>query len=175
MAKLHSNLLKILLQQGHMELSNSFHYLQVSYWAAINKYPGTSAYFRYQYQEETGHALSFFDYIDKRSEYVIMSPAEHPKNDFANPVEVFQLYYDREYNNDMNINNIAIEAQKQQDWRTMSFMNYFLQEQLKEVALAEELLAKAKAYTTNPGLYYEFDKELKGLIPNLTPNLVKPQ
>lgn len=174
MAKLQGNLLKILMQQGHIELSNSFHYLQISYWASRKNYPGTAAYFRYQYQEETGHALSFFDYIDRRSEYVIMNPCDTPKGDFVDQVDVFQIYYDREAKNEININNIAIEAQKNQDWSTLSFLNPFLQEQVREVAVAEELLAKAKAYATNPGLYYEFDKELKGLIPTMA-SVIKPQ
>ena len=166
MAKLQESLYKLLLKQGHIELSNSFYYLQMCYWASDKHFPGTAAYFKYQYEEETSHALAFFNFIDKRSQFVKLDVLEHPKGTFETATDIFQTYYDRESANGFYINQLAIEAQKCQDWSTVSFLKTFLDDQIGEVAQAEELLAKAKAYSSSPGLFYEFDKELKSYIPS---------
>lgn len=166
MAKVPETLYKLLLKQGHIELSNSFYYLQMCYWASDKHFPGTSAYFKYQYEEETSHALAFFNFIDRRSNFVKLDVLEHPKGTFETPIDIFQTYFDRESSNGHYINQLAIEAQKCQDWSTISFLKTFLDDQIGEIAQAEELLVKAKAYHSNPGLFYEFDKELKSYIPS---------
>jgi len=170
MARLPENMTKILLRQGHLELSNSINYLQIAYWASRKNFPGTAAYFRFQYHEETTHALSFFDYLDRRSEFVNLEHNDKPKGEYKSPVDVFQIYYDREYFNTNSISNIVTEANKCNDWPTVAFLKEFLDEQLREVAIAEELLAKATAYASNPALYYEFDKELKSYLPTANPS-----
>jgi len=166
MAKLPDALYKLLLRQGHIELTNSFYYLQMCYWASDKHFPGTSAYFKYQYEEETSHALTFFNFVDKRSHFVQLDALEPLKTNFTSAVDIFQLYFERESANAEHINQLAIEAQKHQDWSTVSFLKNFLDDQISEVAQAEEFLVKAKAYSSTPGLFYEFDKELKSYIPS---------
>lgn len=160
MRKLPESLYKNLLKQGHVELQSSLLYLQCSYWASHKQFPGTAGFFRAEAHQEMNHAMLFFDYIEKRSNLVKITGVDNVDAPWENPADLFKTYLDNEVINNKFINDLATEAQHANDWNTITFLRTFLDIQLQDSAKAQELYAKAKAYSQNPSLFYEFDKEL---------------
>jgi ferritin len=171
MRKLPESLYRNLLKQGHIELQSSILYLQASYWASHQKLPGTASFFRAEAQGEMSHAMLFFNYIEKRSNYVKIDGIGPINPQWDKPADLFKTYLDNEVENTKYINDLSTESQHVNDWNTITFLRAFLDSQLEDSSKADELYEKAKTYSQNPSLYYEFDRELGQAKPKPPTNL----
>lgn len=75
-------------------------------------------------------------------------------------LDVFTLFYDMEKENLRRLEEASKLAHGEKDVLTIEFLGKFLREQLDSVNEAEELLQKAKFYSSIPGLFYHLDHEL---------------
>ena len=62
------------------------------------------------------------------------------------------------------INEIYLEAQKVNDFRTMQFLNWFIKEQGEEETNAHDLITKMELFGTDPKGLYMLDNELKARV-----------
>ena len=57
------------------------------------------------------------------------------------------------------INGIYAAADEVKDYRTMNFLNWFIEEQLEEEAAAEDMITKMKLFGSDPKGLYGLDRE----------------
>jgi ferritin len=105
--------------------------------------PQMAAFFYEQALEERGHAMMMVQYLlDTDSEVVIPAVAA-PRAAFADVVEPVQLALDQERTVTEQINGLLRIAREENDFASEQFMQWFIKEQVEEVATMSDLLAVA--------------------------------
>jgi ferritin len=161
----------LLNDQLNKELFSGYLYLSIeAYFESINL-PGFAHWFRVQAQEERDHALLFFEFINRVNGRVKLMPIEGPKVEFASIMEALEASLAHEQFVTNSINNIVEAARQEKDYKTDSFLKWFIDEQVEEEENAENNIRRyervendgkgilmldtefaARVYTPAPGL-----------------------
>lgn len=126
-------------QIGH-EFSASYQYIAVSTWCDAEALPEMSKYFAKQADEERAHAMKMVQFLGDTNRTVIFAALEAPRSDFKSVEEIVKLAYDQEVMVTDQIKAIYDAAAQNNDRVTQNFMQYFLEEQVEEVASMDTLL-----------------------------------
>ncbi len=126
-------------QVGH-EFAASYQYIAVSTWCDAEALPETAKYFAQQADEERMHALKMVQFLNDTGRTVEFPAVPAPQSSFASVEEVFQLSYDQEVKVTDQIKAIYDAAADNNDRVTQNFMQWFLEEQVEEVASMDTLL-----------------------------------
>ncbi len=96
--------------------------------------------FRAQHREELEHAYKIIDYLQQVGGSVKLRAVEVPRDDYANLEAVVQAALDSEQNVTRCIFDLVRLAEEEHDPATRSFLNWFVDEQVEEVASMTDLL-----------------------------------
>ena len=136
------------------------YYLSMSAWFYAKDLDGIANYFRVQSKEEMMHADKMFDYlVDVGAESVVGEIAK-PPHEFGDAKEIFERAFEHEKIVTKSIFNILKNANDEGDFATVSFLQWFVNEQVEEEANASQLVTKIKMVSENPSALYLFDQEL---------------
>ena len=127
------------LQVGH-EFAASYQYTAVSTWCDAEALPEMAKYFARQADEERMHALKMVQFLNDTGQTVNFPALGAPQSDFASAEAVFQLSYDQEVKVTDQIKAIYDAAAEHNDRVTQNFLQWFLEEQVEEVASMDTLL-----------------------------------
>lgn len=136
------------------------YYLSMSAWFSAQDLDGIANYFRVQSKEELMHADKMLDYMINVGAEIILGGIEKPPYQFENATEIFQKALDHEKLVTRSIFNILKNANDEGDFATVSFLQWFVNEQVEEEANASQLVTKIKMVCDNPSALYLFDQEL---------------
>ncbi len=100
--------------------------------------------FREQSDEERGHALKIIDYILEVGGTVKLQKLAEPPTQFESVVDAVQAAVDSELTVTRQINELVALAEKESDYATRSFLQWFVDEQVEEVSSMTQLLQLAK-------------------------------
>ena len=145
------------------------YYLSMSAWFSAQDLDGIANYFRVQSKEELMHADKMLDYMINVGAEIILGGIEKPPYQFANATEIFQKALDHEKLVTRSIFNILKNANDEGDFATVSFLQWFVNEQVEEEANASQLVTKIKMVCDNPSALYLFDQELSQRVLEPTP------
>ncbi len=162
---------KMLNDQLNKELFSGYLYLSIEAYFNTLNLQGFAHWFRVQAQEETDHALLFFEYINRVGGKVTLQPIEGPKVDFSSIQEALAKSLEHEQFVTNSIYNIVDEVRQERDHKTDSFLKWFIDEQVEEEENADNNIQKyelvkddgkgilmldaefgARVYTPAPGL-----------------------
>jgi len=115
---------------------------------------------RVQAQEEDFHAKKFFDYLLSRQGKVVLQAIEAPASEWASPLAAFEAAYEHEQKVTALINGLMGLAQKENDYASVAFLQWFVTEQVEEEANADEIVQKLKCIGDNTGGLFMLDREL---------------
>ncbi len=135
-------------------------YLSMSAWFAIRDLNGIANYFRVQSKEELMHADKMVDYLLNVGEEVVLGAIPQPENNFNSEIEIFEKALAQEKGVTKDIFNIMKVANEEADFATISFFQWFVNEQVEEESSASQLIAKMKMVNDNPSALFLFDQEL---------------
>ncbi len=144
--------------QINFEIESAFIYFAMKNYFARQSLAGFEHWFDIQYLEEMGHAQKFIDYINDNGGHVEIKSWKAPRNDFDSILEVFEVSLAHEKEVTKRINNLAKIARELDDFASMSFLNWYLDEQVEEEKSFSELIDKIKL-VKDVGIYM-LDKEL---------------
>ena len=117
-------------------------------------FTGFGKWMEVQSGEEFGHANRFFEYIVERGGKVTLQAIPEPKCDYKSPLEVFKASLGHEQKVSASICAIYQLATAEKDYATLSFLKWFLDEQVEEERNVADILAKLELVGDNPnGLY----------------------
>ncbi len=136
------------------------YYLSMSAWFSAKDLDGIANYFRVQSKEELMHADKMFDYMNDVGGEIIIGEIPKPPHEFANATEIFEKALEHEKIVTKGIFNIVKNANEEMDFATVSFMQWFVNEQVEEESNASQLVTKIKMVCDNPSALYLFDQEL---------------
>jgi len=157
-------------KQINEELFSSYLYLSMAAWFDTTGMSGFANWMRIQAQEEVSHAMKFFDFVGERGGSVILEAIEKPESKFDSPLAIFEAALEHEQHVTACINSLYELATEEKDYAFVSFLKWFIDEQVEEEASASEIIDRLKmAGETGPGVFM-LDKELgaRTFVPETT-------
>ncbi|HEV8190877.1 MAG TPA: ferritin [Ktedonobacterales bacterium] len=146
--------------QIHVELSSAYFYLSaVGYFENANL-AGFAKWMRVQAQEEVGHAMRFFDFVNDRGSRVTLQSIEQPPNDFASPLDVFTRALQHERTVTTKINTLYALAVQESDYPAQVLLQWFISEQVEEEKNASRILEELKMAGENPSALLLLDNNI---------------
>jgi ferritin len=112
--------------------------------------PQLASFFYRQAVEERGHALMMVQYLLDAGEQPRIPGVSEPKNAFADIVEPVRIALAQEQRVTDQISGLARIAREANDFVSEQFVQWFLKEQVEEVATMSDLLAVAQRSHDRP-------------------------
>lgn len=151
---------QLLNEQMNFEFYSAHVYLAMAGFAAEAGLPGFQNWFEVQYEEEIFHARRFMQFIMAAGGRLDMQGFENPVNDYKSILDAFETTLHHEQEVSGRIHNIMVEAHKAHDYKTTSFLQWFIDEQVEEEENAMDIISKIKL-VKDVGLYM-LDKDMAG-------------
>lgn len=133
---------KAINNQIKNEFDNAYLYLSFSTWFKENDLLGFSNWNFVQFKEEETHAFKFLNYIMDRQGKVELEQIEKPANQWKDSVEIYKLILTREEETTKAIYDLYKLAQDENDYTSLGFLKWYLDEQVEEENNATEILNK---------------------------------
>lgn len=147
-------------EQINKEFYSEFLYLAMkSYFAELNL-QGFVNWFDVQVQEERAHAFGMYDYLIERGGKVELLAIDKPVIEGTTPVEVFEHVLRHEEYVTSRINHLLDVAEEVKDRAAMSFLDWYVKEQVEEEASVGGVLATLKLIGDDKNALLLLDKDL---------------
>jgi len=159
--------------QINEEYFSSYLYLSMAAYFESMNLQGFANWMRIQAQEEYIHSMKFYDYVIHAGGIVTLKAIKDPKTKWKTVQEVFEDTLEHETHITGLINNITSLCLKESDHATYSFLKWFVDEQVEELANATQILQEIKLIGDNNTGILMLDRELKARTPVLV-NVVTP-
>jgi ferritin len=156
--KLSGTIEKALNDQLNMELSSSYAYLGMAAWFSSGPFTGFAKWMQMQSKEEVEHAQKFFEYLTDRGGKVVLEAIPQPKGDFSSPLEAFKASLGHEQKVSASICKIYEMAHTEKDYPTMSFLKWFLDEQVEEEKTVADMIARLELIGDNHNGLFHLDQ-----------------
>ncbi len=156
--KLPIKLEKALNDQINLEFSSAYAYLGMAAYFEQSPFAGFAKWMRLQSDEELRHARKFFDYIVERNGKVLLKALPEPKLDYKSPLEAFQTSLAHEQKVSAAICGLYELAQNEKEYSTLSFLKWFLDEQVEEEKTVTDFIAKLELVGDSHNGLYQIDK-----------------
>jgi len=130
--------------QLNFEIESAHVYLAMQNYFAGKSLKGFEHWFQIQFREELEHAQKFMDYLNDRGEKVEIRGFETPRNDFESILEILEVSLNHEKEVTRRINNLMSIAIDLKDYASISFLQWYVNEQVEEEANFQELIDKVK-------------------------------
>lgn len=157
---LSQTMLDELNNQINEELYSAYIYFAMSGYLEDKNLPGAANWMRAQAQEELGHVMRFYHYIKDRRGRIMMKPLQGPPNEWDSFVAVFDAAFKHEQHISGRIHKLAELAAQENDHATLSFLKWFIDEQVEEEASVDEVLQKLKMIGGQGHGLFMIDREL---------------
>lgn len=157
---LSDKLLTKLNEQITHEFYSAHYYLAMAAYFMKEDLDGFANFFVVQAEEERFHAMKFFDFINDQGEKAVITGFKDPKRDFKSTEEIFTLALEHEKLVSSLINELINLAQEEKHYPSISFLQWFIDEQVEEEANMNKLLSKVKRVGEQGHGILMIDKEL---------------
>ncbi len=147
-------------KQINEEFYSHYIYLAMAADLEDKNYEGMANWMKKQSYEEYGHGLKIFQYISDLGGKVELEAIAKPDTTWASPKEIFDVTLEHEKYISECFNKLMDLAIEEKDHATRSFLNWFVTEQVEEVATSENILRKFEMVGDNKTALYMLDKEL---------------
>ena len=118
--------------QIHHEMESAYIYLSMAAYFEGENFPGFAHWMKMQFEEEMIHTFRFYDYIHSRGARVILQTIEAPPVEFESPLAAFEKSLAHEQKITADIHNLYKLAIEENDYPSLSFLQWFIDEQVEE-------------------------------------------
>lgn len=153
-------LIKKINEQLNYEFYSEHLYIAMIGYFEDQDLPGFANYFRVQVQEERFHAMRFFDYLVERDARVDITSIPEVENKYGSILSAFKKTYEHEQSITERIYKLMDAATKEGEYATISFLKWFIDEQMEEEATAKSVVKKLERIGDDVNALYTLDNEL---------------
>ncbi|MCS4487305.1 H-type ferritin FtnA [Staphylococcus americanisciuri] len=157
---LDQQLLEALNNQMNHEFFAAHAYMAMAAYCDNNSYDGFANFYIEQAKEERFHGQKIYDYINDRGEKAVFQALDAPKVDFNSILETFEDGLKQEQDVTRRFYNLSEIANDKKDYATISFLNWFLDEQVEEESMFETHIDYLKRIGDDSNTLYLYEKEL---------------
>lgn len=150
---------ELLNDQINKEFYSAYLYLSFADYYEEEGLEGFANWYMIQAQEERDHALIFRNYLHDNGCKVKLLAIDQPDKEFSSHVEPLEAALEHEKYVTGLINDIYAAAHDAKDYRTMKFLDWFIEEQMEEEDTADTLLTRMKLFGSNAKALYDLDQE----------------
>jgi len=146
--------------QINAELYSEYFYLSMKAYFETLNLKGFVNWMDVQIQEEHAHAMGMFNYVNARGGRVVLKAIEAPKTEWNSVLEVFEDILKHEQLVTSLINKLADVADEVKDRAALSFLNWYIKEQVEEEENVGGVLATLQLIGNDKHALFAIDKEL---------------
>ena len=154
----------LLNQQITKEFYSAYLYLDMANFYDEMDLDGYANYYMIQAQEERDHALLFMKYMQNNGLKVTLEAIDKPDKTFETVLDPLVIAAEHERYVTSLINEIYHEAHQAKDYRTMKFLDWFVDEQGEEEDNADSMVNRYKLFGADPKGLYLLDQEYAGRV-----------
>ena len=146
--------------QLQYELASAYLYLALAGYFQSATLPGFAHWMRVQSQEEQQHALKFFDFIHQRGGRVTLQAIDEPPSEYSSPLDAFEKALDHERSVTTRIHGLFELAQRERDYPTQTFLQWFIAEQAEEEDTARGIVDQLRLAGSSGAALLFIDRQL---------------
>lgn len=148
-------------EQINKELFSEYLYLSMqAYFERLNL-TGFTNWMTVQVQEEHAHAMGMYNYLHERGGKVELMAIDKPQTDWESPLDVFKNVLEHEKYVTSRINALMDVAEEEKDRAALSFLDWYLKEQVEEENTVGGVLAKLELIGDDKHALLLLDKDLE--------------
>ena len=151
---------KLINEQIAHEQYAAQYYLSMSAWFSAQDLDGIANYFRVQSKEELMHADKMFDFLNDVGSEIILGEIAKPPYKFESATDIFEKALEHEKHVTKLIFNIVKNANTEGDFATVSFLQWFINEQVEEEGNATTIVEMLKQVGSQPQGLFMIDSKL---------------
>ena len=146
--------------QINMEMQAYYTYLSMSAYFEDKGLKGFASWMFHHSEEEMMHAMKIYDFIHTRRGRVKLGALSEPHHHWDTPLDAIETAMGHEKKVTAAIHNLVKMAREEGDYASDSFLQWFVDEQVEEEEVVDELIQKLTLIGDfSPGLYL-LDREL---------------
>lgn len=157
---LKKNVEKALNEQINAEYYSAYLYLSMASYCQAKDLIGMANWFRVQAQEELLHGTKILNYIHDREGIVELDAIAKPPTTWPTSQAAFAQSLEHEQGVTSRINNLVELAEKEKDTTTVTFLQWFVNEQIEEESSVRQILGQLNLIGDNGSGIYLLDREL---------------
>ena len=157
---MHKDMIKALNEQIGAEFYSAYLYLgMASYFSSIGL-KGFAEWMEVQAAEELSHGMKIYNFILDCHAGVTLAPIEASPVKWETPLHAIEAAFGHEQEITKRIYNLVDLAAKHREHAVISFLQWFIDEQVEEEANASEILEKLKLAKDNSATMFLLNTEL---------------
>ncbi|PIC80275.1 ferritin [Sporosarcina sp. P18a] len=153
-------LAQALNEQMNNEFAAAQTYLSMASYCEYRNYSGFAHFFLQQVEEERHHAMKIYSYLNDRGIRAIITETPAPATSFDNLVHTFEVALVQEKEVTKSFYQIMDIAWEEKEHATISFLNWFLDEQVEEEATFDRHIEYLKRIREDKNALFIYEKEL---------------
>lgn len=161
---LSKKLLDAINEQIQYEFYSSHLYLAMAAYCYSIDFDGFANFFMVQAEEEKFHAMKFFNFVNEMDETVVIHGLDTPPSDYKDMEEIYEKTLAHEKFVTARIYNLMDIAMEEREHATISFLKWFIDEQVEEEATAKGILQKIKRANGDMSIMYAIDTEMSNRV-----------
>ena len=150
---------ELINDQINKEFYSAYLYMSFANYYEDEGLKGYANWYMIQAQEERDHALIMRKYLLENDCKVVLKAIDQPDLTFDNHLAPLEAALEHEKYITGTINDIYAAALAVNDFRTMNFLKWFVDEQLEEEANARDMVTNMKMFGGDAKSLYDLDKE----------------
>lgn len=151
---------EILNEQINKEFYSGYLYLSMSAYLKELGLNGFASWMRIQAKEEVEHGLKIFDYLISCNSFVTLKQIRTPDFAFQGISSIFNHVYEHEKCITRAIMSVAKQAEEECDRTTLSFIDWFIEEQIEEENNIKNIIKRLEMFGDDKVALYMMDQEL---------------
>lgn len=153
-------ILNIINEQINREFYSGYLYLSISAHFREMGLFGFAHRTKEQAAEEMEHGMKLFEFIMDRDGRVELKQIDTPFFELGSPAEIYQKIYEHEKLITEAIMDVARFAEEECDRTTLSFIDWYINEQIEEERNALDIVKRLKLFGEDKASLYLMDNEL---------------
>jgi ferritin len=142
------------------EFYSSYLYLAMSAHCETKNYSGIAKWLKVQSEEEYGHAMKLFHYVQERGVAVVLQVIDQPPANFGEPLELFKKVLKHEQKVTALITALYELAAKEKDYPTQFMLQWFVTEQVEEEKNVTDIIDQIVRVGDTPVSLMMLDRQL---------------
>lgn len=130
--KMNDRVKSVLSEQYNKELFAAYLYEAIRIWANAEGWDGLESWMKAQVEEELEHAAKINEWILYRGQTTELKAVDAPEVAWSTPYEAMKAAYEHELMVSASIDHCAEVAFAEKDYATLSFLQWFIDEQAEE-------------------------------------------
>lgn len=146
--------------QINAELFSAYLYLSMVAYFQDQNLDGFAHWMTLQSQEEVEHAMKLFQFVNERGGRVTLEAIDKPQEEWASPLAAMEGALAHEQYITQRIHELVDLAWAEKDHASVSFLTWFVDEQVEEEDSASALVHKLRLVGDHGGGLFMLDRDM---------------